>query len=71
MIAALRTGRDSIGLEIDPENCGMAARYSKAENHDLFSSSKLTFEKATTERACLAGEDHKLYQVRPAKKKLD
>jgi site-specific DNA-methyltransferase (adenine-specific) len=71
MIAALRNGRNSIGVEIEPEYCRMAARYLKAENPDLFSSSKLMFEKATTERGSLVREDHKLYEVRPAKKKLD
>ena len=71
MIAALRTGRNSIGVEIEPEYCRMSARYLKAENPDLFSSSKLIFEKATTEGACLIREDHELYEVRPAKKKLD
>jgi len=71
MIAALRTGRNSIGVEIDPEYCRMAARYLKAENPDLFSSAKLIFEKALIERACLVQEDQELYQVRPAKKKLD
>jgi site-specific DNA-methyltransferase (adenine-specific) len=70
MIAALRTGRNSIGVEIEPEYCRMAARYLKAENPDLFSNAKLVFEKATTERACLVREDHELYEVRPAKKKL-
>ena len=71
MIAALRTSRNSIGVEIDPEYCRMAARYLKAENPDLFSSAKLIFEKTLTERACLVREDQELYQVRPAKKKLD
>jgi site-specific DNA-methyltransferase (adenine-specific) len=71
MIAALRPGRNSIGVEIDPEYCRMAARYLKAENPDLFSSSKLIFEKATTERTCLIREDQELYQVCPAKKMLD
>jgi site-specific DNA-methyltransferase (adenine-specific) len=71
MIAALRTGRNSIGVEIEPEYCRMAARYLKAENPDLFSNAKLIFEKATTGRACLVMEDHELYEVRPAKKKLD
>jgi tRNA/tmRNA/rRNA uracil-C5-methylase (TrmA/RlmC/RlmD family) len=71
MIAALRTGRNSIGVEIDPEYCRMAAKYLKAENPDLFSSSKLIFEKTATELACLVREDQELYQVRPAKKKLD
>jgi hypothetical protein len=45
--------------------------YLKAENPDLFSSSKLIFEKATTERTCLVKEDQELYEVRPAKNKLD
>jgi modification methylase len=71
MIASLRTARNSIGVEIDPEYCRMAARYLKAENPDLFSSAKLIFEKALTERACLVREDQELYQVRPARKKLD
>jgi site-specific DNA-methyltransferase (adenine-specific) len=71
MIAAIRTGRNSIGVEIEPEYCRMAARYLKAENPDLFSNAKLIFEKATTEHACLVREDHELYEVRPAKKKLD
>ena len=71
MVAALRTGRNSIGVEIDPEYCRMAARYLKAENTDLFSSSKLFFEKAETERAFFVKEDQTLYEVRPSKKKLE
>jgi hypothetical protein len=62
MIAALRTGRNSIGVEIDPEYCRMAAKYLKAENPDLFSSSKLIFEKATTKGARLVREDRELYK---------
>ncbi|NOZ20688.1 MAG: site-specific DNA-methyltransferase [Planctomycetes bacterium] len=34
MVAALRTGRNSIGIEIDPDYCRMAARYLKAETAD-------------------------------------
>jgi len=72
MIASLRTGWNSVGVEIDPEYCRLAARYLKAENPDhLFPSSKLIFAKASPERACLVRDDHELYQVRPAKKKLD
>jgi len=70
MVAALKTGRNSIGVEIDPEYCRMAARNLKAENPGLFSSDKLVFEKVDTERACLVKEDQALYEVRPAKKKL-
>ena len=71
MIAALRNGRSSIGVEIEQEYCRMTARYLKAENPSLFSDAKLIFEKATAERACLVKEDHELYEIRPAKKKLE
>lgn len=70
MIAALRTGRNSIGIEIDREYCRMAARYLKAETADLFSKAALRFEKAPTETAALVSEDGALYKVRPAKNKL-
>jgi len=49
----------------------MVARYLKAENADFFSSSKLSFEKATAEPAGLVKEDPALYEVRPAKKRLE
>jgi modification methylase len=71
MIAALRTGRNSIGIEIDPEYCRMTARYLKAESSDLFSKINLQFEKVNAEQEYLVMEDHALYEVRPAKKKLD
>lgn len=71
MVAALRTGRNSIGVEIDPEYSRMAARYLKAENADLFATSTLRFEKVTTEPACLVKEDQALYEVRPARKRLE
>jgi modification methylase len=70
MVAALRTGRNSIGIEIDSEYCRMAARYLKSETADLFSTAELRFEKATTETAVLVKEDRALYEVRPARKKL-
>lgn len=71
MVAALRTARNSIGVEIDPEYCRMAARYLKAESSDLFSNAKLLFEKVNTETATLVREDRALYEVRPAKKRLE
>jgi site-specific DNA-methyltransferase (adenine-specific) len=49
----------------------MAARYLKAENTDLFSTAKLLFEKVAAEPASLVREDHALYEVRPAKKRLE
>jgi len=71
MVAALRTGRSSIGIEIDPEYCRMAARYLKAETADFFSTAKLLFEKAATETSSLVKEDQALYEVRSASRKLE
>ena len=76
MIAALRSGRNSIGIDIDPEYCRMAARYLKAENTDLFTTASLSFERlgsadAASESAPRLHEDHALYEIRPARKKLD
>jgi len=70
MIAAFRTGRNSIGVEIDPDYCQMAARYLKAETTNLFSSAQLIFEKVSTERACMVKENQALYEVRPARRKV-
>jgi DNA modification methylase len=71
MIAALRARRNSIGIEIDPEYCRMAARFLKAETDSLFSTVKLHFERIGTETARHIAEDQALYEVRPARKKLE
>lgn len=72
LVAALKTGRNSIGIDIEPEYCRMAARYLKAENSDLFAPAQLGFEKATvTEQACMVAEDKALYTVHPARKRLE
>ncbi len=71
MVAALRSGRNSIGIEIDPDYCRMAARYLKAETGDFFSAAELRFERAPTETAAMVREDNALYEVRPAKKRLE
>ncbi|MDW7760286.1 MAG: site-specific DNA-methyltransferase [Acidobacteriota bacterium] len=70
MIAAMRAGRNSIGIEIDPEYCRMAAQYLKAENAGLFSSSELKFERALIGTPGSVQEDSSLYDVRPAKSPL-
>ncbi len=69
MIAALRSGRNSIGVEIDPEYYRMAARYLKADI-GLFSDVKLIFETVCAESPGLIREEQALYEIRPAKKKL-
>lgn len=70
MVAALRADRSSIGVEIDPQYCRMAARYLKAETSDFFSNAKLLFEKVVAEQTCVVREDQALYEVKPTKKKL-
>jgi DNA modification methylase len=71
MVAALKYQRNSIGVEIDPEYCRMAAAYLKAESNDLFSDVHLIFEKAEERRAAwVVRENQELYEVKPARKKL-
>jgi len=71
MVAALRSGRNSIGIEIDSEYCRMAAKYLKAETGDFFTTAELRFERAPTETSAMVREDNALYEVRPAKKRLE
>jgi len=72
MVAASKNNRNSIGVEIDPEYCQMAARYLKAESSDLFSDARLIFEKATPqEEVGLVREDRELYEVQPARKRME
>jgi modification methylase len=71
MVAALKYDRNSIGVEIDPEYCRMAAAYLKAESNDLFIDGQLVFEKAEERKtAWVVRENQALYEVKPARKKL-
>ena len=45
MIAALRNGRNSTGIEIDPDYCRMATNHMKTESNNLFTNTKFIFEK--------------------------
>ena len=49
MIASIRSDRNSIGVEIEPEYCRMAARQLKAEASTLFSNVRLEFVKCEKE----------------------
>ena len=72
MVAALKYDRNSIGVEIDPEYCRTAASYLKAESCNLFSDVEIAFEKAISEKpAFMVKEDAVLYQVRPARRRLE
>lgn len=69
MVAALRAGRNSIGVEIDADYCRMASRYLKAETSDLFSTAQLCFETALS--ADRVTESPALYEEPPAKERLE
>jgi modification methylase len=72
MVASLRHGRNSIGIDIDPEYCRMAARLLKKESSNLFFKTELIFEKMIPDnigqmQVC---EDQTLYEVRSARKAM-
>ena len=72
MVAALKNGRNSVGVEIDPEYCRMIARYLKAESNDLFNEVELQFERTVhVKKQMVVREDKELYNVRPARKRLE
>jgi DNA modification methylase len=70
MVAAMRSGRNSIGVDIDSEYCKMAARYLRAENNGSSTNIELHFEKTNVSQACGVMEDQAMYQIKPAKKRL-
>jgi site-specific DNA-methyltransferase (adenine-specific) len=73
MIAALRYARNSIGIDIEPEYCRMAARYLKKESSNMFINTELIFDKmvADTSGQMQVCEDQALYEVKSARKSLD
>jgi DNA modification methylase len=72
MIAALRYGRNSIGIDIEPEYCHMAARYLKRESSNLFINTELIFEKMVADNSgqMQVCEDQALYRVKSARTSL-
>ncbi len=72
MIASLRSSRNSIGIDIDPEYCRMAARCLKKEGSNLFLNTELIFEKVIIDNSghMQVCEDQALYEVRSARKIL-
>jgi site-specific DNA-methyltransferase (adenine-specific) len=72
MIASLRYGRNSLGIDIDPEYCRMAAQFLKKESSNLFLKTELIFEKMILDnighmQVC---EDQALYEVRSTRKTM-
>ena len=72
MVASLRYGRDSIGIDIDTEYCRMAARILKKESSNLFLKTELLFEKMIPDNTgqMQVCEDQALYDIRPARKTI-
>ena len=70
MVASLRYGRNSIGVDIDPEYCRMAARFLKKESSNLFLKTELVFEKMIPDDTgrMQVREDQGLYEVRSARR---
>jgi len=73
MIAALRYERNSIGIDIEPEYCRMAARYLKKESSRLFINTELIFEKTVVDNSgqIKVCEDQSLFKVKSAIKSLE
>jgi modification methylase len=72
MLAALRTGRNSIGVDIDAQYCRMAALRLKAETQSLFSRASLRFEvQRTTKDGSVIAEDPGTYSAVKGKKTRD
>ncbi len=72
MVASLIYGRNSIGIDIDPEYCLIAAQFLKKESSNLFLKTELIFEKMILDnighmQVC---EDQALYEVRSARKTM-
>lgn len=72
MVASLRYGRNSIGIDIDPEYCRMAARFLEKESSNLFLKTELIFGKMLLDnighmQVC---EDQALYEARSARKTI-
>jgi modification methylase len=65
MLAALQTGRNSIGVEIDLEYCRMAAHRLRDEASSLFSRAHLLFEKTqlNTQGVMEIREEPEIYQT--------
>lgn len=73
MIAALRYGRNSIGIDIEPEYCRMTARYLKKESSNLFLNTELIFEKMMVDNLgqMQVRENQALYEVKSARKPIE
>lgn len=73
MIAALKHGRNSIGIDIEPEYCRMAAGNLKKEGNNLFLNAELIFEKLVADNSeqMKVCEERALYDTKSTKKAME
>ncbi len=71
MLAAMKCGRNSIGIEIDREYCRMAANLLMKESQDFFSNTKVDFKRQINTKAqgLVLHEEHALYKTKRRKAK--
>ena len=71
MLAAMKCGRNSIGIEIDREYCRMAANHLKKENQDLFHDTRLEFMKQINTQAhgAILREERGIYKAKKKESK--
>jgi site-specific DNA-methyltransferase (adenine-specific) len=71
MLAAMKSGRNSIGIEVDEEYCCMTLNRLKAERCTSFGEAKIEFSRTDDNRGNLVvGEGIAVYGVRKSRKKV-
>ena len=70
MVAAMKSDRNSIGVDIDPNYCRMAARRLEQENQPLVAPARLQFSKMafTPDEGLVVRENETLYRAAKRKK---
>jgi site-specific DNA-methyltransferase (adenine-specific) len=69
MLAAMKAGRNSVGIEIDPEYCRMTEERLREENSNMFSSANLEFiyPAAEVKQKSAVGDKREKYLIRKRK----
>jgi len=70
MVAAMKSGRNSVGVEIDPQYCKMAENRLREENSGMFSSANLEFIYPAKEIPSKLAVSEKRGKYHPNKEKL-
>jgi site-specific DNA-methyltransferase (adenine-specific) len=68
MLAAMKAGRNSIGIEIDEKYCAMSLDRLRSENRSLFGSEKVEFVAPDDQEVITLREEQKSYRIRKAKR---